>query len=188
MPHSRKAVLSILDTHTPPYVGTLRRKTQFCLQKVGHAIGPLREHLIGMPVCLIHDLCNPADVIIRNVFVEQIAHRIDEDHPGGPPAERLQELFRNEPKVESLLVRVARHSTKALCESFSVAMRAAGADLRASPHRIPGCVSPFDLGICGHLKMITRLVSSGALLVACDGNRIPGARTKYLVWYPSASV
>jgi len=69
-----KAVLSILDTHTPPYVGTLRGKTQFGLQKVSHAIDPLREHLIGMPVCLIHDFRNPADVIIRDVFMEQIAH------------------------------------------------------------------------------------------------------------------
>ena len=67
------------------------------------------------------------DVLVGNVLVEEVAHRVDEDHPRPPPAERLLEPLGPEPEVEALLVGVARHAAEPLGERLGVAVGAARA-------------------------------------------------------------
>jgi hypothetical protein len=57
------------------------------------AVAALGEHLVGVPVGLHHDLCHGLDVSVRNVLVEQIAHRIDEDHPWSRPPKWIDKLL-----------------------------------------------------------------------------------------------
>src|SRR5260370_23337426 len=99
---------------------------------------PLRSH---------HDLRHCHDVIIRNRLVKKVAHRIDEDHFRCTPAHRFRKFFRDEPQIETLLIRVTFHTSEPLCERLSVAMLTARADLRTTPHWIPGSFCPFDSGV-----------------------------------------
>jgi hypothetical protein len=61
--------------------------------------------------------------------VEEVAHRIDEDLPGGLPTERLREFLRNQADIEPLFKRVSWNAAKTLCESLCITILAAGADL-----------------------------------------------------------
>ncbi len=80
----------------------------------------------------------------RNLFVEQIAHRVDENHPGLTPPQRLRQFSGNKPQVEALLEGMALHAAEPFSEPFRVAVLAAWTDLRATANRVPCRVSPFD--------------------------------------------
>src|SRR5690606_29527313 len=62
------------------------------------------------------------------------------------PANRIPELFRDEPQIEPELKRVPLHAAEALREGFCVAVLAARADLRAATDGIPRRIGPLDLG------------------------------------------
>jgi hypothetical protein len=111
---------SILDRDAHPDVGS-----------PGEARGELRqpclalgEDLKGVLLRRDHDLEDPTQVLDRDVFVEEVAHRVDEDRSGTPPPQRLLETLRPQPKVEALLVWMVRNSSPSLCEGLGVAVRA----------------------------------------------------------------
>jgi hypothetical protein len=56
-----------------------------------------------MPVSSSHDLSNATDVVGWNVFVKEVAHRVDEDLPRTSPTQRLLKLLGHESEVEALL-------------------------------------------------------------------------------------
>src|SRR5688572_21396860 len=115
-----------------------------------------------MPVRSIHHIHNAAYVVVGDAGVEEVAHRVHENHPGRPPAERLNELFRNKPKVKTLFVRMSRYAAKTLRERLGIAMRTSGTDLRAPSDRIPGRIRPFDLRVQSHeISASRRSGSSG---------------------------
>ena len=93
---------------------------------------------------------DPLDVVVGNVLVEQVAHRVDEDHLRRAPPQRLRELLRDEPQIEALLVRMAWHAAEPLGERLGVAVLAAGADLRAAADRVPRRVGPLDFRVLSH--------------------------------------
>jgi hypothetical protein len=86
-----------------------------------------------------------------NVLVEEVAHRVHEDHPRPAPAQRLLQPRRPEPQVEALFIRVAGDTAEALREGLGVAVRAARRDLRAARDRVPGRLGPFDCAAISHL-------------------------------------
>ena len=98
------------------------------------------------------------DELVRDVLVEQVAHRVHEDHPRPAPAQRLLEPLGPQPQVEALLVGVARHAAPALGERLGVAVRAAGRDLRAARHRVPGRLGPLDRAPVSHIATVLRHV------------------------------
>ena len=53
----------------------------------------LREHLVDVPVGLLHRIEYLRDMADRDLLVEQVAHGIHEDHPGLLPFKRLQKPF-----------------------------------------------------------------------------------------------
>lgn len=57
---------------------------------------------------------------------------------------RLPWLVRQEPEIEALFVRMARHAAESFRESLGIAMFATGRDLGAPSHRVPGRVRPLD--------------------------------------------
>ena len=56
-----------------------------------------------------------------------------------------EDVVRHEPEIEAKLERMAGHTPKSLGESFGVTVGAAGTDLRAPAHGVPGCIRPLDL-------------------------------------------
>src|SRR5260370_27672789 len=80
-----------------------------------------------------------------NVFVKQIAHRIHKDHFCLRPSKRIEKALWHQTKVEPLLVWMARHTPKTLCERLRVAVSTARANLCTPPDRVPGRVGPFDM-------------------------------------------
>src|SRR5687768_8562417 len=45
------------------------------------------------------------------------------------------------------------HAPKSLGEDFGIAVLAAGADLCATTHRVPGCIRPFDRRCLAHVGL-----------------------------------
>ncbi len=111
----------------------------------------------------LHDPADLLDVVVGHSLVEQVAHRVDENHLGLRPPQRLGKLLGDELEVEPLLVRMPRHAPEPLGERLGVTMRTPGTDLRAAPDRVPGGVGPFDLGVQAHRELP---VASGQLSVA----------------------
>src|SRR5579883_1885604 len=140
----------ILDAHAPPHMRQVGSKAQGAVQHLCHAFRSLRENLIGVPVSSRHDASHANDVLVGNVGVEQVAHRVDEHTSACGPEKWLWQLFGHEPQVETLLVRMSLHAAKSFGECRSIAMSTAWADLRATSNRIPCCVGPFNPGVVAH--------------------------------------
>src|SRR5258708_7221339 len=125
-------MLSVLGTDSPPDVILFRCETKLPLEQNLEAVCPLRQNLVGVPVCSRHHASNRDYVIIWHVLVEKVTHRVDENHPRSTPAKRVAKFLRNNPQIEAKLEGMAGHATKSLGESLGVAMHTAGADLGAS--------------------------------------------------------
>src|SRR5206468_1787512 len=68
----------LFDAHSHPHVGRPRKpRTQ-----VAQAPCPLGKHLERMPMGTPHDRKDLSNVVLRYLAMEQIAHRIHEDHLG----------------------------------------------------------------------------------------------------------
>ena len=148
--HPRQAVRPILDAHSKPDVRQFAYPSQAARHKLLHPCGALGENLIRVPVRSAHDIGNLANVGLRHSFVEQVAHRVDEDPSGCSPAQRLFQLLWHQPEIEALLKGVAGNAAEPLSEGLGIAVLAAGADLRATAYRVPGCVGPLDAGSVAH--------------------------------------
>ena len=103
-----------------------------------------------MPVGKLHDAGERGDVVVGDALVEQVAHRVHEDHLRARPPERLGELLGHQPEVEPLLVGVARDAPEPLGEGLGVAVGASGADLGAAPDGIQRGVRPLDGRMVAH--------------------------------------
>ena len=86
--------------------------------------------------------------------MEQIGHGIDEYYTRLLPANRLAQGFWVDRNRKSAFVFFGPHRLQPLRHPFGIAMLAAMADLRATGHRIPRSLSPFDFGACGHIILI----------------------------------
>ena len=133
-----------------------------------HQRATFGEHLVDVPVHLLHDVEHAAQEFSGNVLVEQVAHGVHEDEPGPPPLFRLPEAFRAEREVEARFEGVARNVPEAFREAFRIAVVAAGAQLGASGDRIPGSVGPLDGAVVGH---VGDLSATGASMQSAAGRR-----------------
>ena len=153
-PHGRGHILnvpdarflgSILDRRAQPDVARCSVIAISRVDIVAHARAALRQNLERVMVGLFHRIENLIDEIRRYAFVEQVAHRIDENHPMLFPVQRLLQPFRAQRKIETGFERMPRHATKPLCEALGVAIIAARADFRAARDRVPRRVRPLYL-------------------------------------------
>ena len=151
---SNQSVLTVLNTDAPPDIPALRRKTQLTFEEACETLGTLGEYLERVPVGSGHHLRDRSHVLVRNSVVEQIAHRVHEDHTRCAPPERIAKLLRDKPEVEPELEGMPRHTAKPFCKGLRVAVHAPRADLRAAAHGVPGGVGPFDLRLVTHARVL----------------------------------
>ena len=136
------SVFPILNAHAKPHVREAAHPAQFGLEQAAHTLLAFRQHLINVPVRAAHGVAHRRDVLRRHTFVEQVAHRVDEDLPRSTPRERLLQLVVDHTQVEPVFERVFRDAAEALSERFRVTELATRTDLGASTHRVPGRVRP----------------------------------------------
>ena len=130
----------VLDRHAHPDVLRPRQGgSDLCEPLVA-----LRQDLEGVVAGLGHHGEDLLDELERDVRVEEVAHRVHEDHPRPAPPQRLPKPMRPEPEIEALLVGVVRYAAPALSERLGVAVGAARGNLRAPGHGVPRCFRPFD--------------------------------------------
>jgi hypothetical protein len=87
----------------------------------------LGQNLERVPLGFPHDIEDRPDELQRDVFVKQVAHRVDKDHSGLRPTQGLLQSFWATLKIKATLVRVAWDASEALGKGFGVAMGAARA-------------------------------------------------------------
>jgi hypothetical protein len=68
-----------------------------------------------------HRVEDEPDVVIGDVLVEEVGHRVDEDQSRPPPPQRQLQARGPDAQVEALLERVARNAAEALGERLGVA-------------------------------------------------------------------
>jgi len=141
----------IFDADAPPDMRFGGSKSQAGREKMLQALGSFCEHLKSVPTGGGHNFRDSDDVFLGDLVVEEIAHRVDEDHFRCAPAERFGQFFWNETQVEPPLVRVAFYAAETFGEGFGVAVFAAWTDFGAAPNRVPGCVRPFDCRVGAHV-------------------------------------
>ena len=103
---------------------------------VAHQGATLRQHLINVPIRRFHRVKDSVHKSPVYALMEQVAHRIDEDHAWLLPPRWLRETRRPQAKVEPLLVGVALDSAPPLGEPLRVAVVAPRSDLRAAGHGV----------------------------------------------------
>ena len=97
-----------------------------------------------MPRRRFHRIKYSRDELLRNFLVEEITHRVYEDHARRTPAERLLDPLRPERQVETTFERMSGCPPEPLRETLCVAVVTSGADLCATRNWIPRGVCPFD--------------------------------------------
>lgn len=68
---------SVFDAGPKPHVG--QNLAYLAGHQIGHSLWPFREYLIVVVRRLAHDLPYIENEVVADLFVEQIAHGIDED-------------------------------------------------------------------------------------------------------------
>jgi len=137
---------AVLNADTHPDVGMPRQSGR----EFSQALVTLRQHLEGVPRRLAHHGKDFLDKRHRNVLMEQIAHRVDEDHSRATPAQRLHEPLRPEAKIKALFVRVSRYASPAFSEGLGVAVCAARRHLAATRDGVPRGFRPFNGAAVSH--------------------------------------
>src|ERR1019366_1457032 len=124
-------------------------------------------------------------------LVEQIAHRVDEDHPRSTPTQRLFKALRPDTQVETLLVGMTRYATPELCKRLCVAVRAARRNLMAPRDGVPGRLCPLDPAAIRQCHFVFNLRSTSPLAAnVCSccvrTDRITNVRRPAIMAYTSS--
>ena len=97
-----------------------------------------------MPIRQSHHCGDLGDEGVRDSFMEEVAHGIDENAAPRLPLERLCELFWDEAQIETLLEGMAWNAPEPLGKRLRIAVGAPRADFGASSDGVPSGVGPFD--------------------------------------------
>jgi hypothetical protein len=106
--------------------------------------GPLRQDLEPVPGRLPHRLEDLLDEVGRNLLVEQVAHRADEDGLGLLPPQRQVEEFGVNGQLEPIGVSLLAHALQPPSHALGVAVLAPRADFVAAGDGVPGRLGPLD--------------------------------------------
>src|SRR5690606_39891241 len=109
-----------------------------------HERTAFRQNLKHMPVGFLHHVKNAINERAIDILVEEIAHRIHEDHAWLLPDKRLLEPRRPEPQTETLLVWMAGNTAPSLGEALGITIVTPAADLGAAGHWPPRRARPLD--------------------------------------------
>ncbi|HEY6283983.1 MAG TPA: hypothetical protein VIW22_08680, partial [Nitrososphaerales archaeon] len=112
--------------------------------------GTLGQHLVGMLMCPAHGVKHGNNEVRWNIFVKQVADRIDKDAPWLLPAEWPIQAIGPAFEVKSLLKVMAWHTANALSEGPGIAPVTPWAHFRAACDGVPACIRPFDTTFVRH--------------------------------------
>src|SRR4051812_26553012 len=105
---------------------------------------PFSEDLKSVLRTRCHDLEHLLDECERNILLEQIAHRVNEDQAWRSPSKRNGQRIVMESQLEAVAVVRFPHRLKPYRHPLGVTIFAARADLCAPRHRVPRCLGPLD--------------------------------------------
>ena len=97
-----------------------------------------------MPIRLFHRVEDRGYERPGDFLVKEIAHRVDENHLGLSPTQRLIEALRTERQVKACLEGMFGRTSKSFSKALGITAVATGADLCATRYRVPRRVSPFN--------------------------------------------
>src|SRR4051812_21807655 len=103
-------MLAVFHTDAPPDVGSLRCIAELAFQQSCHAVSPLCENLVRVPVRRQHHTADFLDVFVRHALVEKVAHRINEDLLGLRQPNWVSQLLWHESKIEAKLKWMPLHA------------------------------------------------------------------------------
>jgi len=143
-----------------------RRAAADPLEPLAHPLRALRQHLEGVLRRCRHHAEDGGDLLVRQLLVKEVRHRVDEDAARLLPPERDREALGDEANLpvparvtinhaEQVAIDRLRalgavdHRRRVLC----VAVEAARADARTADRRVPGLVRPLDAG--SHRTLVT---------------------------------
>lgn len=139
----------VLHAHAHPDVlapGEI--SAQFC-----QAFGPFRENLENQVRIVVHHSENLLDELQADILVEQIAHRVHENHRGFVPRVGNGERRLVLTELETVLVFFDPHRLQTPRHDLRVAEFAPCGNLVAARGRIPREFGPFDGAACHGLFM-----------------------------------
>lgn len=115
--------------------------------------------------CLSDRLKGPVSDLIRNLLVEEVAHRTGEDHSWIVPFQwQVQQILVNGDYLWRDRVSSVLHSVETGIQSVHVAVLASRRDFRTAGRPVPRCIGPFDARLIAQvyalLKSERRLASS----------------------------
>ena len=103
-----------------------------------------RKNLESVPTSLVHHLEDLHDEVIGHLLVKEVAHGIHKDHTRLTPRHRYEQRPRVDCDLEAVPVLRLAHGLEPSGHSFSVAVLAANAELRAAGYRVPRSFRPFN--------------------------------------------
>ncbi len=120
------------------------------MRLVAHEGASLGQNLKDVPVRSFHGIKDTVDELCRDLLMEKVTHRIDEDHAWPLPAERLPYPLGAQCEIKAIFKWMPWDSPPAFCKALGVAIVAAASDLRASGDRIPRRIGPFNCASVRH--------------------------------------
>jgi hypothetical protein len=120
------------------------------MAKFFKSAGTFCQNLKDMVRAVFHYLENLLYKCKRNVFMEEVAHGVDEDYFRAAPSGGDRKRVRMERDFKTVPIVFHAHCLEAARKSFRVTVGASLADARAARHRVPGRFSPFDCRVTGH--------------------------------------
>src|SRR6266536_3796544 len=114
------------------------------MRNFAQALRALGKDLEGVLRTLAHDRERALDEFERDLVLEKVAHRIDEDHARLRPSLRGIEKICMKRRRETRGVTRAPHRVQSFRHALRVAVLAALADLAAAGYRVPRHLGPLD--------------------------------------------
>src|ERR1700722_20157721 len=113
-------ILRVLYGHAQP---DMRRGQAIgipLIEIAGEQRTALGEYLEGMPVRPFHGVEHLVDEGPRHLFMEEVAHRIDEDAPWRFPGQGLDKPRRSQREIEAIPERMVPHAAEAFGKALGV--------------------------------------------------------------------
>ena len=102
------------------------------------------EHLEHMPVRCFHGIKHSVYKRCGHVLMEQVAHRVDKDHPAPLPFKGLVQSIRSKRQIKTMLKWMGRNASPPFCKTLGITIVAAGGNFGAARYRIPSSVGPLN--------------------------------------------
>ncbi len=162
-------LIGIFDRYSKPDVAWRRAAAIALANVVAQEGTSFGQYLVDMPVRTFHDAEHPVNEGGIDLLVEEVAHRVHEDHARFLPQVGLLQAGRPEPEIKVLFVWMARDATPTFGKALRIAAITPRPDLCAARDRVPRRIRPLD---------------RGSLCQLCTSRHWPKAFIKHTMYKP----